>query len=206
MASKKKNELTARKSHGLSKAEKVAIPIIIIIAVWAIYSFTQSSSSSTTSQSTYSSTASLSQSAMAPDFTLPAVGPNGLSGQTVTLSSFRGKVVLLEFMEPWCVHCQNMASVLDSLYAKYTSGNVVFISVAGPWNGATANDAANFIHNYGTSWTYAYDSSGTVFNSYGVSSTPTFFIIGKDGGIASTFSGEQTVDTMSSAISAALGS
>jgi peroxiredoxin len=205
MASKKKNELTAKKPHGLSKAEKVAIPIIIIIAVWAIYSFTQTSSPSTT-QTTYSSTASLSQSAMAPDFTLPAVGPNGLSGQTVTLSSFRWKVVLLEFMEPWCVHCQNMAKVLDSLYANYVGGNVVFISVAGPWDGATANDAANFIHNYGTSWIFVYDSSGTVFSNYGVNSTPTFFIIGKDGGIASTFSGEQTADTMSSAISAALGS
>ena len=99
-----------------------------------------------------------------------------------------------------------MASVLDSLYAKYGSENVVFISVAGPWNGATANDAANFIHNYGTSWIYAYDSSGTVFSNYGVNSTPTFFIIGKDGGIASTFSGEQTADTLSSAISAVLGS
>ena len=206
MASKKNEGATAKKPHGLSKAEKIAIPIVIIIAIWAIYSFTQPSPSSTTLQVTYSSTSSLSQSALAPDFTLPVVGANGLSGQTVTLSSFRGKVVLLEFMEPWCPHCQNMASVLDNLYAKYGSGNVVFISVSGPWNGATANDAANFIHNYGSSWTYVYDSSGIVFNNYGVNSTPAFFIIGKDGGIASTFSGEQTADTLSSALSAALAS
>jgi thiol-disulfide isomerase/thioredoxin len=207
LATKKKEEdLASKKPHGLSKAEKIAIPIIIIIAIWAIYSFVQPSPNSTTLQVTYSTTASPSQSAGAPDFTLSVVGANGLTGQTVTLSSFRGKVVFLEFMEPWCPHCQNMASVLDSLYAKYGSENVVFISVAGPWNGATANDAANFIHNYGTSWIYAYDSSGTVFSNYGVNSTPTFFIIGKDGGVASTFSGEQTADTLSSAISAVLSS
>ena len=99
-----------------------------------------------------------------------------------------------------------MAPVLDGLYSQYTSGgNVVFISVSGPWNGATANDAASFIHNYGTSWAYAYDSSGTVFNNYGVNSTPTFFIIGKDGSVSSTFSGEQTANTLSAAISAAGG-
>ena len=199
---KKKDEPTSRKAHGLSKAEKIAIPIIIIIAIWATYSFLQPSP---TPQVTNSSTASLSQSGGAPDFTLSVVGPNGLTGQTVTLSSFRGKVVFLEFMEPWCTHCQNMASVLSSLYAKYGS-EIVFISVAGPWNGASANDAANFIRNYGTSWICAYDSSGTVFSSYGVNSTPTFFIIGKDGGVASTFSGEESADTLSSAISAALGS
>jgi thiol-disulfide isomerase/thioredoxin len=207
LASKKGDRKpTPKKTHGLSKAEKIAIPIIIIIAVWALYSFTQPSSSSTNLHVTYSSTASLTQSAGSPDFTLPVVGPNGLTGQKMTLSSFRGKVVLLEFMEPWCPHCQNMASVLDGLYKQYGSGNVVFISVAGPWNDATANDAANFINNYGTGWTYVYDSSGIVFSNYGVDSTPTFFIIGKDGSISSTFSGEQTANALSGAISAAISS
>ena len=207
MGSKKASKAQApKKTHGLSRAEKIAIPIIIIIAVWAVYSFTQPSPNSTTLQVTYSTTASLSKSAGAPDFTLPVVGSNGLTGQSVTLSSFRGKVVLLESMEPWCPHCQNMAPVLDSLYAQYGSENVVFISVAGPWNSATASDAANFIRNYGTSWVYVYDSSGTIFSNYGVNSTPTYFIVAKDGSILSTFSGEQSSDTLSAAISAAIRS
>jgi thiol-disulfide isomerase/thioredoxin len=203
MTSKKGNKEPGQK-HGLSKAEKVAIPIVIIIAIWAVYSFTQPPPSSTTLQVTYSSTGSMSQSGSAPDFTLPIVSSRGLTGNSATLSSFRGKVVLLEFMEPWCPHCQRMASVLGSVYAQYGSGNVVFISVAGPWNGATADDAAGFIRNYGTSWVYLYDSSGTAFSEYGVQSTPTFFIIGKDGSISSTFSGEQTSDSLSGAISAAI--
>ncbi|OFX15057.1 hypothetical protein A3K71_06870 [archaeon RBG_16_50_20] len=194
---------TTPKARGLSKSEKIAIPIILIIAVWAIYSFTQPLPTSTTLQVTYPSTGSVTQSGGAPDFTLPVVGPNGLTGETVSLSSFRGKVVLLEFMVPWCSHCQNMAPVLDSLYAQYGPANVVFISVAGPWNGATANDAAKFIQDYGTNWVYVYDSSGTVFSSYGVNSTPTFFIIGKSGSISSTYAGEQPLDTLSKAISAA---
>jgi len=203
MASKKGKQEISQK-HGLSKAEKVAIPIIIIIAVWVVYSLTQPAPSSTTLQVSYSSTGSLSQSSSAPDFTLPIVSSSGLTGNSLTLSSLRGKVVLLEFMEPWCPHCQHMASVLDSLYSQYGSGNVVFISVAGPWNGATADDAANFIRNYGTSWVFLYDSSGTVFNEYGVQATPTFFIIGKDGSISSTLNGEQPSDALSGAIAAAV--
>jgi cytochrome c-type biogenesis protein len=203
MASKKSNkDLAQKKAHGLSRAEKIAIPIIIIIVAWTVYSFTQPSPNSSTLQVTYSTTGLLSQSSTAPDFTLPVVGPNGPTGQTITLSSFRGKVVLLEFMEPWCPHCQHMAPILDGLYAQFGAGNVVFITVAGS-AGATVNDVASFIHNYGTSWTYVYDSSGTVFGDYGVTSTPTFYIIGKNGSISSLSTGEVSVGELSGAISTA---
>jgi len=188
----------------LSKAEKVAIPIILIVAVWVVYSVVQPSVPAP--QPTVTS-ATASSTSLAPDFTLPVVGPNGLTGQSISLSSFRGKVVFLEFMEPWCTHCQHMAPALQDLYTKYQNNpNVVFISVAGPWNGpdgnpASANDAAKFISTYGTGWTYVYDSSGTVMNTeYGVNSTPTFFIIGKSGVVFTTFQGEQAEDTIAAAI------
>jgi thiol-disulfide isomerase/thioredoxin len=195
----------AKKRHGLSKAEKIAIPIILVIAVWAVYSALNPGPPGTSSTLSNTVTTSVSQSGLAPDFTLPVVGPNGLTGQTVTLSSFRGKVVFLEFMEPWCPHCQNMAPILDGLYTQYGKGNVVFLTVAGPWNGATANDAAGFIGKYGTSWIYVYDSSGTIFSNYGVNSTPAFFVIGSDGSVSTSFTGEQTSSTLAGAISAAGG-
>jgi thiol-disulfide isomerase/thioredoxin len=192
----------AKKRQGLSKWEKIAIPIIIIVALWSVYSFTQPAPPASSSL-TNSVTTSITQSGLAPDFTLPVVGPNGLTGQSLTLSAFRGKVVLLEFMEPWCPHCQDMTSVLGSLYAQYGKQNVVFISVAGPWNGATASDAASFITQYGTSWTYVYDSSGTIFSEYGVDSTPTFYIIAPNGAVATSLIGEQSVTALSGALSSA---
>ena len=190
----------------LSKAEKIAIPIILIVAVWVVYSVVQPSTP--TPQPTVTSASS---SGLAPDFTLPVVGPNGLTGQSISLSSFRGKVVFLEFMEPWCPHCQHIAPTLEDMYTKYQNNpNVVFISVAGPWNGpngtpASAKDAAGFISTYGSGWTYVYDSSGTVMNTeYGVNSTPTFFIITKSGAVFSSFQGEQTEDTLTAAINNAI--
>jgi len=200
----------AKKGRGLSKAEKIAIPIIIVIAVWAVYSVLTPAPTSTSLSNSIST--SVSQSGVAPDFTLPVVGPNGLTGQTVTLSSFRGKVVLLEFMEPWCEHCQHMAPVLGGLYAQYGKGNVLFLSVAGPWNGATANDAATFIspggygYGYGgPNWIYVYDSSGTIFSEYGVNSTPTFYIINPDGTVSTSLIGEQPSSALAGALSAAGG-
>jgi len=104
-----------------------------------------------------------------------------------------------------------MAPILEDMYTKYQNNpNVVFISVAGPWNGpdgnpASANDAAKFISTYGSGWTYVYDSSGTVMNTeYGVTGTPTFFIISKSGAVFTSFPSEQTEDTLTTAINSAL--
>jgi thiol-disulfide isomerase/thioredoxin len=190
------------KGRGLSKAEKIAIPIIIIIAIWGVYSIIQPGSPTSTTLTQVSHSSTNPQGTAAPDFTLPVVGPNGPTGQTLTLSSLRGKVVLLEFMEPWCSHCQNMAPVLESLYGQYGS-SVAFVSVSGPYNGATADTTAQFIKSYGSSWTYVFDGGGSAMGEYQVSSTPTFFIIGKDGSILGTYQGEQTYDTLSAALTQA---
>ena len=141
----------------------------------------------------------------APNFVLPVVTSNGFTGPIITLSSFRGSVVLLEFMEPWCPHCQNAAPVLSNLNLRYRTQNVVFLSISGPWKGATVNDTARFIREYGSSWTYSFDSSGAVFNAYGVNATPTFVIVGRDGLILTKLEGEQTESTLASVITQALG-
>jgi thiol-disulfide isomerase/thioredoxin len=185
---KRRNHTSGKR---LSKVENIAILVIIVIAVWAVYSLSQP----TQSQGVTSS---------ALDFTLPEVGPNGLNGQSVSLSQFRGKVVLLEFMEPWCPHCQNMAPILDNLYKQYGS-NVIFISVAGPWQGATAQDTAKFIKDYSSNWIYLYDSPGTIFSKYGINSTPTFFIIGKDGSVYNSYQGEQPINTLASDLTRVAG-
>ncbi len=199
MSRNSKRDKPVTGKHGLNKIEKVAIPVIILLAVWVVYSVMQPGSPG--SQQT-TSTSSPTQPGGAPDFTLPVVGANGLTGQTVALSSFRGKVVFLEFMEPWCPHCQKMAPILESLHTQYGS-SVVFVSVSGPWNGATADDTAKFIQTYGSTWTYLYDSSGTIMSSYGVTATPTFYVVGKNGSVVTTMQGEQTSDAIAAAIAQA---
>jgi thiol-disulfide isomerase/thioredoxin len=193
MSSKKPSE----KKQRLSRAEKIAIPLIIIIAAWVIYSVTQPSPP--IQQQTENSSTISSRSSNTLDFTLPVIGPNGPTGESFSLSSLQGKVVFLEFMEPWCPHCQSMAPILEQLHQKY-GGNVTFISVSGPWDGTTQNDVAKFIRDYGSSWTYVYDSSGSTMTSYGVNGTPTVFIIGRNGAIVTSLQGQQSYATLESII------
>ena len=141
---------------------------------------------------------------IAPDFTLHVVSASGLSDESVTLSSFRGKVVVLEFMVSWCHVCQEMAPSVEYLSQKYNGQDVVFLSVAGTQNGATAESTADYIKQYQSTWTYALDTDGSVFSAYRVDATPTFLILDKSGTILSRLQGAVATAAFSNAIDRAL--
>jgi thiol-disulfide isomerase/thioredoxin len=204
MPQRSKLAKTKSRGKGFSRGEKIAVGAIIFLAIWAAYSFSQPPNATTAKTShnmlttsathtratlTTSSQAQASLYPLAPDFTLPVVDPNGPTGETASLSSFRGRVVLLEFMTPWCGHCQSMAPVLEQLYQQFGSQNVEFLTISGTFAGATVEDTAKFIRDHKSSWIYVCDSSGSIFNRYGVAGTPTFFVIGKNGDIASSHVG-----------------
>jgi thiol-disulfide isomerase/thioredoxin len=140
----------------------------------------------------------------APDFELPIVNAQGITTEKMRLTSLEGKVVFLEFMVSWCKVCKEMAPAIVSLQYDYESKGVVFVSVAGTQQGATAETTAEFIRSYGTEWTYLFDYDNGVFQRYGVDSTPTFFVIGQDGKIVSRLSGVVATAAFVSALDVAL--
>ncbi len=191
MAAHSKTEKKRRRTR-MSLGDWIIIGIILIVVIGVASFLSQPPPPANTPTLT----------SIAPDFTLQVVGPNGITGQKVSLSSFRGKVVFLEFMVPQCIHCQNMAPVLNKLYHQYGGENIVFLSVSGSgpsWYGATADDVAKFMKTYNTNypnWFYVIDTSNAVFSMYGVNSTPTFFIIAKNGQVAASYLGETPYETL----------
>jgi thiol-disulfide isomerase/thioredoxin len=141
---------------------------------------------------------------IAPDFTLHVVAPTGLSDQSVTLSSLRGKVVVLEFMASWCHVCQQMASPLEYLNVEYQGQDVVFLSVATSQNGATPESTAEFIKQYNSTWTYVFDTDNSVFSTYKIEATPTILILDRSGTILSRTQGLVATAALSDAIDRAL--
>lgn len=52
------------------------------------------------------------------------------SGKTITLSSQKGKVVIVQFLFTWCEHCQNTARMLSKIESEFAPRGVQVLGVA----------------------------------------------------------------------------
>jgi len=108
----------------------------------------------------------------APDFTLRT-----LSGKEMKLSSFRGKVVELNFWATWCGPCKIEIPHLNKLVEHFKDDkNVVCIAVS--------NESPERIKLFLKKQPYNFlQFTADALNLYGVSGIPTHFIIDKKGNI-----------------------
>ena len=109
----------------------------------------------------------------APDFNLPQ-----LNGQTLQLSSYRGKVVLLDFWATWCVPCRAEIPHFVELQQKYGDRGLQIIGVSMDDSPEPVRDFYQQFHmNYPVVMGTA--KTGELYG--GVLGLPIAFVIGKDG-------------------------
>jgi peroxiredoxin len=119
--------------------------------------------------------------AAAPDFSLP-----DLDGHTVTLSSFKGKTVVLEWFNPGCpfVRAAHTVGSLKDTPARARADGVVWIALnsGAPGKqgyGAEANRKG--AAQYAMTYPVLLDESGAVGHAYGATNTPNMFVIDPSG-------------------------
>ncbi|MFD0794671.1 redoxin domain-containing protein [Mucilaginibacter litoreus] len=118
--------------------------------------------------------------AIAPDFT-----QNDINGKPVTLSSFKGKYVLLDFWASWCPPCRQENPNVVKLYNKYRGKNFTVLGVSlDKVDGKAAWLAA--IKSDGLTWTQVSDLqywNNMAARLYNVQSIPQNFLIDPQGKI-----------------------
>ncbi len=128
------------------------------------------------------------QSARAPGFSLP-----DSKMQLHDLADYRGKPLILEFMQTTCPHCQMLAGILEKLREKYGE-SIGILSVANPPDNQTR--AAQFIAEHKITYPIVFDCGQAAFSYLRVQSfsLPQVFVIDQQGMIRSHFSyGAETV-------------
>jgi len=112
----------------------------------------------------------------APEVALPAV-----NGDTLKLSSLKGKVVLLDFWASWCGPCRVANKGLVKLYGKYKSKGFEIFGVSfdkdkSDWRKAIAKDKIT--------WLQVNDDGGweaPTAISWGIDAIPTSYLIDQNG-------------------------
>ncbi len=110
----------------------------------------------------------------APDFSLPL-----LNGGTARLSSYRGKVVLINVWATWCDPCKQEMPSLEKLYESLKGQPFVILASSVDAHGAT--DVTPFAYRYGLTFPILLDVGKKLPDLFHTTGYPESFIIDKNG-------------------------
>jgi thiol-disulfide isomerase/thioredoxin len=112
----------------------------------------------------------------AADFAAP-----DLFGNAVSLSDYRGKVVLLDFWATWCGPCVSELPNVKYIYEKYKDAGLAVIGIS---LDANRNDLEYFVRIADIEWPQIFDGKGwenDLSRLYNIYSIPTTILLDRNG-------------------------
>ena len=120
----------------------------------------------------------------APDFSLQIQQDGKPSDKTVTLASYKGKVLFLHFWATWCPPCKvelpHMESLAKKLASQGDKAKMEFLAVC---ISDSQKALTSFMQKNGYTFASALDEPGFVAMKYGIQGVPTSILISPEGKI-----------------------
>ncbi len=134
---------------------------------------------------------------------IASVAPNFImqdaEGNTVELSSFKGKPVVLNFWTSWCSFCKAEMPYFESAYKEY-GDQVQFIMLNPVKSERSRDDGRNYIKSSDFTFPVFYETEGKAMSMYGLRGFPATIFIDKDGKITAKNIGAITQDKLNKSI------
>jgi peroxiredoxin len=103
-----------------------------------------------------------------------------LAGDTVTLASLRGRVVLLNLWATWCTPCRLETPYLQEVFEEHRDRGFEIVGVSMD-TGDAAADVAMFVEEFGVTYTILHDPQMRGMELYQVLGLPATFLIDREG-------------------------
>ena len=118
----------------------------------------------------------------------PELTVTDIRGQPLTLSSFKGRFVLLDFWATWCPPCQADAPALEKLHRRYGDTDLVVIGIA---VGERRDVIASYREQKSLSYPVILASENDLPRVYRVDVIPAYIVIDKEGAITAATEGDK---------------
>lgn len=110
--------------------------------------------------------------------TAPEIDLVSLDGERVTLSSLRGRPVLINFWATWCPPCREEFPLMVQAYADHADDG---LEILGILHDDAAEGAGAFVADQGAAWPVLLDPDDTAWSDYLGVGLPTSFFVDADG-------------------------
>lgn len=126
-------------------------------------------------------------------------------GNTHTLSQYKGKTIFLNFWGTWCPPCRAEMPDIQKIYEEFDQEGedaLIILGVAAPNLGKEKSEDGikTFLEENGYTYPVLMDTDAELFQTYGISSFPTTFMIDRDGNLFGYATGQLSEETMRSII------
>ncbi|MCS6801666.1 MAG: TlpA disulfide reductase family protein [Chloroflexota bacterium] len=133
----------------------------------------------------------------APDFTLPT-----LDGRSLSLSSLRGRPVVINFWATWCAPCREEMPLLQTAFLRYGATGLTVLAVDVQEGEALVRP---FVEEFGLTFPVLLDKNGDVVSRYRVRGLPTTVFVDRAGIIQSVYLGPLDEKTLEDRLKAIVG-
>ncbi|GKU79401.1 thiol-disulfide oxidoreductase ResA [Paenibacillus sp. L3-i20] len=117
--------------------------------------------------------------------TAPSFSLSGLDGETIRLTDYRGKGIIINFWASWCKPCTNEMPLMNEAYAESPDVEIIAINV-----GEKPEKAKRFAEELGLKFPVALDQDNEIKKKYRISGLPVTLLVDKDGKIVERITGE----------------
>jgi peroxiredoxin len=100
-------------------------------------------------------------------------------GDTVSVSDYRGQVVLLNVWATWCAPCEEEMPSIQRLHDSLGPGGLRIVAVS--IDQGDAEGVKKWIDDRGLTFTVLHDKSGRIQQTYQTTGVPESFVLDKDG-------------------------
>lgn len=107
-------------------------------------------------------------------------GGTTLAGDSVTLESLRGRVVLLNLWATWCTPCRWETPYLQAIYEEHREAGFEIVGISMDTRDA-ADDVEMFVDEYRVTYTILHDPQMRGMELYQVLGLPATFLIDREG-------------------------